>query len=872
MKKKLLFLFTFLAISSFSSLFAQMVSVEGTVTDDEGDTIVGARVGVKEISGIGAYSDIDGYFKFNVDRAGGFTLVVSYDGYTNVERSITSSGKYAIVLSKDMLNLDDVVITGVVNPKSKISTSISMTTIKAEDILKSSPRTTAEILRTIPGIRSEASGGDGNTNISVRGIPISAGGSKYLQLQEDGLPVLMFGDIAFATSDIFLRTDFNVGRIEAIRGGSASTVASNSPGGIINFISKTGSVEGGSIATTLGLDYQSYRTDFEYGAPIGNGLSFHVGGFLRNGEGPRSAGYKAEQGGQFKANLTKNFKNGYARIYLKHLNDRTPAYMPAPIQVSGTNANPVWESLPGFNAQEDALHSVFLQSNYGIGSDGSPRRVNVADGMHPVTNSIGAEFMFDLGNDWKITSRSRYSNNTGRFVAPFTAAVGETQDMVDLVGGALGRDLTGATLTNAADGSAYTGELAQVIHLFDTELDDMSNLFSDTKVSKTLADDKVTLSAGYFHGSQRVNMSWLWNSYLMEVEGDNAGMIDIMMADSTQLSEDGQFAYGVPVWNCCNVQFNSTHIINAPYAAVELNLIEKLNVEGSFRYDFGTVTGAGSGGSTNQLDVNNNGTIEAIEENVAVINLAQKNPVNYTYGYASYSLGANYMFSDNQALFGRYSRGGSAKADRALFPTGSYLSLGNPKDMINQAELGWKQRFKQGGLFVTAFYAATTEEGGFEASTQQVIENDYQAFGLEVEGALSFKGFDLRGAITYTNAEITSGTNIGNAPRRQPALMYNLIPSYTYKAHSIGLSFIGQSSSFAQDNNELIMPGYFITNAFINIGITKGLVASINANNLLNAIGITESEEGSIVENQVNYIRARSISGRSVSFTLRYNF
>jgi hypothetical protein len=47
---------------------------------------------------------------------------------------------------------------------------------------------------------------------------------------------------------------------------------------------------------------------------------------------------------------------------------------------------------------------------------------------------------------------------------------------------------------------------------------------------------------------------------------------------------------------------------------------------------------------------------------------------------------------------------------------------------------------------------------------------------------------------------------------------------------------------------------------------------SLNANNLLNSLGITESEEGSITENKTNIIRARSIAGRSVSATLRLTF
>ena len=63
----------------------------------------------------------------------------------------------------------------------------------------------AELLRAVPGGRSESSRGEGNVSITVCGVPLSAGGSRYVQIQEDGLPVLMFGDIAFGTADQFLR-------------------------------------------------------------------------------------------------------------------------------------------------------------------------------------------------------------------------------------------------------------------------------------------------------------------------------------------------------------------------------------------------------------------------------------------------------------------------------------------------------------------------------------------------------------------------------------------------------------------------------------------------------------------------------------------
>ncbi|MGC6766924.1 TonB-dependent receptor plug domain-containing protein, partial [Escherichia coli] len=81
--------------------------------------------------------------------------------------------------------------------------------------------------------------GEGNANYTVRGLPLAAGGSKYMQFQEDGLPVLEFGDIFNVAVDVYMRPDFNVAAIESIRGGSGSTFSSNAPGGLINLISKT---------------------------------------------------------------------------------------------------------------------------------------------------------------------------------------------------------------------------------------------------------------------------------------------------------------------------------------------------------------------------------------------------------------------------------------------------------------------------------------------------------------------------------------------------------------------------------------------------------------------------------------------------------
>lgn len=875
MKKSTLFLKKMLfvvALLLFNLSFSQSSSLSGKVTDAKGEAVVGANVvlssGSKSTSTNG-----EGMYSFSGLADGSVTVTVSYIGFATEKKTVDVKGSTTMdfQLQDDSKVLEEVVVTGVVNPRAKIKSSVSITTLDVKQVEQSAPRSTAEIFRTIPGIRSESSGGEGNANISVRGVPISSGGSKYLQIQEDGLPVLLYGDIAFATADIFTRFDRNIAKIEAIRGGSASTLSSNSPGGIINFISKTGKTEGGSMVTSFGLDYNDFRTDIEYGARIGDGLYFHAGGFYRTGEGVRSPGFTANNGGQFKMNVTKEFENGSVTVYAKFLNDRAAAFMPMPIKVTGSNANPNWESISGYDATSGTQQSPYLMHNVGLDGNGNVRRGNVADGMHPVSKTLGASINFELADGWKLTNNGRFSSNSGQFITPFPAEVASAATIANSFG-------AGSTLTFANDGTAFNNPngLVSRIHMFDVELNNFNNFMNDLRVTKKF--DKFGLTAGYFKSIQNISMSWLWNSYLQEVSDNNPRLINVTDAGGNLLSTNGLYAYGVPAWgNCCTRNYDTQYNVSAPYANVSFEATDKLSLEGGIRFDMGQVNGSFAGSSQTVYDINNDNVISAPESSVSAINTANTTAVDYDYDYVSYSLGANYLIDANQSVFARYSKGASAKADRILFSGLNYLDGDkiNSLDYLAQAELGYKRKFSKGYVYATFFTSTTTEEGGFEATSNSIIENDYRSMGLEVESSYNVNNdFNLRGGFTYTKAEITSGANEGNEPRRQPKMMYNFIPTCKFgKANNtFGLSFIGQTKAYAQDSNELVMNGFVIVNGFVELGITKGLSLNLAGNNLFNTLAITEAEEGSITANTTNIVRARPLPGRSLSMALTYKF
>ena len=763
------------------------------------------------------------------------------------------------------LGFERIVVTGAVSRNQTVmQSSVSVSSLTPADIEISTPRSTAEIFRMLPGVRSESTGGEGNANIAVRGLPVASGGAKFLALQEDGLPVLQFGDIAFGNADIFLRADATLSRLDVIRGGSASTAASNSPGGIINFVSKTGEAGGGSLAITSGLNYDSFRTDFEYGGDLNSDTRFHVGGFVRQGEGVRDPGYQGETGYQLKANLTREFNTGYVRLYVKHLNDKAASYMPMPMLADGS-------SVEGFDAQRDTLQSVYLTQTVRLNGDNQISRGDVRDGMNPEVNSVGVEAVFDLAEGWTLENRFRISDVSGNFNTLFPAEVGSTQQIADSIAG------SGATVSYAVGpnaGSAYSGANAMRIHTFDVEINDFGSVVNDLKLSRRFGD--VDVNVGYYVADQNISMSWLWNSYFMALKGDNAELLNVNAQDGTAFSEQGLLAYGVPLWgNCCQRNYDTSYSIKAPYAGISW-AYEKLSLDASIRRDNGNATGTYAGAAQSARDMNNDGVLSQVEQSVSGIDIANPSLVNYSWGYNSYSVGANYQFDNDWAVFARISKGGRANADRLLFgkvnADGS-VAKQDAVDEVTQYEFGSKSRHGNLNLFATAFFAET-EEQNFEATSQRFFDRVYKAQGVELESSYRLGDLELRGSVTLTDAEISkdalSPELEGNTPRRQADMLYSLMARYYLDKAQLGLSIIGTSDAYAQDNNDLKFSGYAQVNAFASYELAENLQLSVNINNLFDEVGLTEAEEGSVPANGI--IRARTINGRTASIGLRYQF
>lgn len=179
-------LFVFYAMFLSLTVTAQdLTGIQGTVTDEHGDPVIGATVVEKDQPKNATISDLDGRFIIKV--APNSRLVVSYVGY--VTREVTAQDGMNIVLREDAQMLNDVVVIGYgVQKKSVVTAAISKVT--GEDLNLTKPSRIEDALKgKVSGVQITQSSGQPNADskVRIRGIG-SVNNSDPLYII-DGMPV-----------------------------------------------------------------------------------------------------------------------------------------------------------------------------------------------------------------------------------------------------------------------------------------------------------------------------------------------------------------------------------------------------------------------------------------------------------------------------------------------------------------------------------------------------------------------------------------------------------------------------------------------------------------------------------------------------------
>lgn len=749
----------------------------------------------------------------------------------------------------DGLKLDSVVVTATTTKVSKMKQSISVSGLNADQILQQAPTNVAEVLKSIPGIRSESSAGESNANITVRGVPIATGGAPYVQFQVDGLPVMQFGDIAFGNADGFVRFDNMLDYLEVVRGGSASTMATNSPGGVINLISKTGEIEGGSIGLTKGVDHDLTRYDFDYGGKINDSTRFQLGGFYRSSETEKDTNFTAARGGQFSANITKDLQNGYVRLSARSLDDRTPTYLPVPTRVVGgtIEADPRIDPRTAFFINSKMGRDVTRDRNDQLVSSDPTQGVSVK------SDSFGGEVNLNLANGWNLNNKFRTTDNSGRWMGMFSPSGVDTAANVAKNTG-LVRDRSGNgklyyayDVAGAKAGSEYTGD-AFVGVLFNVDVKNLGLTANDLKMSKAFNTEsgKITATGGLYHSVQDVDLVWSFNTYILSARNSNN---DYLVTDPNQRGDLKNQGTNATFGGCCGRDISATYTTTSPYVGLAYET-------GAWNFD----------GSVRSENMDANGFSRQVNPTSGLYADGTRQAINYSKNEVGYSFGANYAFDRNVSAFGRTSKGYKFGADRVMFNANYDLTRGStvPVDEIQQHEVGLKYRSGGFSAFTTVFQADTAV-ADFDPTTIRQVDNKYKAQGVEVEAAYRLGGWRVQGGITFTDAEITKSTNageVGKTPKRQADYVYQLATSYATGDHMVGGSLIGTTDSFANDTNTVKLKGYNTLNAFYEYKLSSNTRLGLAANNLTNELGFTEGDGAN----------GRSITGRNVKASLKYTF
>ena len=794
--------------------------------------------------------------------------------------------------------LEEVVVTASAGNKSQLNSSVSVTSVDSDLIKNFQPTSEAEVFRLIPGIQvAGTSGPGGNSNIAVRGLPVATGGSPFVQIQEDGLPTVLFGDIQFGNNDYWTHFDASVERVESVRGGSSSTFASQAPGAVINYISKTGKQDGGYVSLSKGLGYDENRVDFSYGGAASDSVHYNVAGYVKNGRGPLHAGYNVSQSAQIKANITKDINDGkgYIRFLLKVADTQEPNYTGAPAlaNLGGNSASDI-QPYPGFDGRNRSNYSILNQDFQIVNRDGALQRVKT-DGITTRALAIGNQLHYEFSDAIKVDNNMRWTGMSGAFSAPFFNLATASSIIGSTVNGSVVGAIRYANGPKA--GQLYTDRYVDNNVDVHTNIRDVGSFVNDLGLSGKFETGAGSLSAraGLFYMNQKIAMDWHVNKRLSEVSGNNPAMLDLYDGtglNAAKLTANGIAGFNNNWGNCCARDYDLAYTDNAPYLNLDFspgNWDFDASIRREFMHGSGSTHQGGTEFNTPIVTTNAAGAPVTVQIPTLTSNGATEN-LDYSVAYNSWSLGTLYKVTSNISVFARASRGGRFNSDRQTVSgkfnaDGSLNAAGQTAavDFVNQYELGIKSRGNLGAGRYTA--ELTLLNGDFKQSTYEltatkcpggaggcIIDAKYKSSGAEFYGTYQLSRFNLTADATYSKAK-KAGAGSNNFTRADgiPDLTYTISSGYDFaEVATAGLSVTGQTTEI--DGGGRSYPASMTFGGYVRFRPIKNLELGLQGYNLFDKFDLRGN--GGVGDSSVSpgVIGGAPALGRTFSGTIKLSF
>lgn len=264
MRKFIIMLFACLFVSA--GVFAQAVTVKGTVTDEEGNKIPGVNV-IEKGTIHGTTTGLEG--EYSIQVAPDAVLLFSFVGMTTAEEPLNGRTVVNVVMKESAVAMDELVVTALGVTREKKALGYAVDDVSGEEIADSRETNFINALTgKVPGLQivNSSSGLGGGSRILLRGVNSLTGDNEPLIIV-DGIPVdnSSLGNIAGEAGQ-WDRTDYGSGisdinpddiaDVSVLKGPNAAALyGSRAANGAIIITTKTGTVREG-----LGVSYNGSMT------------------------------------------------------------------------------------------------------------------------------------------------------------------------------------------------------------------------------------------------------------------------------------------------------------------------------------------------------------------------------------------------------------------------------------------------------------------------------------------------------------------------------------------------------------------------------------------------------------------------------------
>lgn len=757
---------------------------------------------------------------------------------------------------EQLFSVQEVVVTGTASrDRTKYDSSVAISTFDARDIAQQAPRSTADLISAVPGFWVESTAGTTQGNVFARGI-IEDGGYRYVGLMEDGIPIYPVFELSFYNPDQFIRVDETVGRVEALRGGTAPIFTAGAVGGAINFVTRSpGDTPQGDFKASV-ADFGMFSADGYWSTPLGNDWGLLFGGYYRRSHGIRDPGYPADEGGQLRLKVTHKFANGTFELFGKYIDDRSLFAVPIPLvgNASSPRAADGGSALTYSLSSQDLRAAGLPSSAAEVGLQGS----DLADGIHPTLGTLGGRLSWSFNDTTSVTNLFRYTNGDVRFDGIFPGQAPETGLAYAASKG------VAPNFTVIDTGASYAP----------TQLVQWNN--GHWVVGKHYHAVQDDLRLNFSQGPHEAAVGTYFADYSM---ADRWSLGNILLTTINSRPQrlflpGATDASGFDQYSFFNLIADYTAKAYAAFATDEWKLTDALRLDVGVRYDK----------QNTDATISNATTVQINGFPASQASLLPPTVSSVSFNNTGYSAGFNYELVPRQhAFFGHYTK--EAKLPH-FDDIRNNLSNGTlRKDGVTNIELGYKTSLPSLVLFATLFQTqfdnvAFNDILANGSSVQRSAKT--RTRGVELEGEFQpVNELDVRFSITqqdpkYLDFAGATVDNSGHVIRRIPKSMIRITPTYSFAAYRTRVygTYTHAGSRFANDENTIELPSYDKVDAGVIFDLTSSVSLQLIGDNLTDAKGLTEGNPRTDVgaAGAGTVYTARPLFGRSfqASATVRF--